>query len=989
MNISKLTNFITFLLFIIPFTLFSQQLDHKLGDILIQLNTKKDIHSLIDEFHFFQNDSTHIEIKKAVVPDMNIWLLHIDYVNVDELLFLEKIRRHSSVLNAQFNHFTSLRSTIPNDSEFPNQWQYLNDGTNGAIADADIDADLAWDIATGGVTANGDTIVICVIDAGVDHDHEDLVGNIWINQAEIEGNGIDDDNNGFTDDVRGWNSFSMTDNVFNNNDHGTSVTGIIGAKGDNNIGVTGVNWNIKTMIVIGGSGAEDEVLISYSYPLSHRKKYNETNGAEGAFVVATNASWGVDEGMASDFPLWCAFYDTLGQYGILNCGATANDNINVEIDGDMPTSCTSDFLISVTNTNSSDIKHSDAAYGATSIDLGAPGAMAWAIEPDDNYGFFAGTSAATPHVTGAIGLLYAAPCSNLPALALNDPSAAALLVKNYIFNGVDPNVSLDGITFTGGRLNVNNSIQMLMDSCGVCPAPSSLSTTNTIDISTTLTWVEADSTLSSNIRFRELPNGNWVNFMDVESPFLLDNLTGCMDYEVQVESVCSNEQSGFIYSHFFSTEGCCVAPDDLVLISVNSNTAEIDWSDIFAANNGYHLFLTSTDPNIQPMSISTNTSQFSFFELENCTEYLVNVQADCDTSISDFSEYLTFQTTGCGACRDLPYCEIESDGASLEWIANVTFNTLNNTTLSDGGYGDFTLLTDTEIEAGETYEISVSPGYSGSNFLEYFRAWIDYNHDGDFDDDGETILAPTDDVNTTVTNNVTIPTNAISGSTRMRVLMRWGGTNISNPPPCEDIDFGEIEDYCVSIIGGSGIPCSATNMIDTTLVTLNNLNIAWDAPATSYESFLIEYRKEGAMSWDSKESVTLEELITDLEKCSSYEFRIQTICDATTLSDFSDIFIFNTKCDVSIGEMKNEISKVEIFPNPFTENIFVTFSLSEKTTIETELMTVDGQVIFNTFSKKNQGQHSIEISDLKNLPHGIYFFKIKTNNNFIIKKIVK
>lgn len=989
MNNSKLTKIIPFLFFTFPVLLFSQQLDHKLGDILIQLDSKKNIHHLIDDFQFFQNDSTHIEIKKAVVPDMNIWLLHIDYVNIDEIVFLEKIKRHTSVLNAQFNHFTSLRSTIPNDPDFPNQWQYLNDGTNGAIADADIDADLAWDIATGGVTANGDTIVVCVIDAGIDHDHEDLVGNIWMNKAEIPDNGIDDDNNGFTDDVRGWNSFSMTDNVHNNNDHGTSVAGIIGAKGNNNIGIAGINWNIQTMIVIGGSGMEDEVLTSYSYPLSHRKKYNETNGAEGAFVVATNASWGVDEGMASDFPLWCAFYDSLGQQGILNCGATANDNINVEIDGDMPTSCTSDFLIGVTNTNSSDIKHSDAAYGAISIDLGAPGAMTWAIEPDNNYGFFAGTSAAAPHVTGAIGLLYAAPCSNLPALALNDPSAAALLVRDYILDGIDPNVSLDGITFTGGRLNINNSIQMLMDSCGICPAPSSLSSSNTIDISTTLTWIETDSTLSSNIRFRELPNGSWVEFINVESPFSLDNLVGCTDYEVQVESVCSTEQSGYIYSHFFTTEGCCVAPDDLVLISVNSNSAQIDWSDIFAASNGYHLFLTSTDPNIQPVGISTNLSEFSFFELENCTEYLVNVRADCDTSISDFSEYLTFQTTGCGACRDLSYCPIESGGANLEWIANVTFNTLNNSTASDGGYGDFTNLADTEIEAGVTYEISVTPDYSGSNFLEYFRAWIDYNQDGDFDDDGETILAPVDDVNTTVTNNVTVPIDAISGSTRMRVLMRWGGTNISNPPPCEDIDFGEIEDYCVTIIGGTGVPCSPTHKIDTTQVNLNSLIIAWDAPPTDYESFLIEYRKEGTMTWDSNESAGLEELITDLEKCNSYEFRIQTICNDSTSSDFSDIFIFNTKCDVGIGEIEKGISKVKIFPNPFAENIYVTFNLDKRSMIEVELVTVDGQIIFSANSKKNQGKQFMEISDLKNLSQGIYFLKIKTDDNFIIRKIVK
>lgn len=986
---TKFPKIIPILFLIFPTFLFSQQLDHRLGDILIQLSDEKDIDIIIQDHQTFQGDPTQITLKKSVVPFLNIWLLQIDYVNIDELLFLETIRRHPSVLNAQFNHFTTLRSTIPNDPEFPNQWQYLNDGSNGAIADVDIDADLAWDISTGGITANGDTIVVCVIDAGIDHDHEDLQGNIWINHAEIDGNGIDDDNNGFIDDVQGWNSFSMTDNVFNNNDHGTSVAGIIGARGNNNIGVTGVNWNIKTMVVIGGSGMEDEVLTSYSYPLSHRKKYNETNGNEGSFVVATNASWGVDQGMASDFPLWCAFYDTLGQYGILNCGATANDNINVDIDGDMPTTCTSDFLIGVTNTNSSDLLHSNAGYGANSIDLGAPGALTWTIEQNNEYGLFAGTSAATPHVTGAVALLYSAPCSNLPALAKNDPPAAALQVKEYILNGVDPNNSLAGITFTGGRLNINNSIHLLMDNCGSCPPPSSLTSSNTIDISTTLTWVNTDSTITANIRYRDLPDGTWTTIENVESPFLLNNLTGCTDYEVQIESVCSNEVSGFIYSHFFSTEGCCVAPDGLTLIEVSDDFAQISWTDVFAANNGYLASLTSSNPNVPPININTNNNTLTINDLENCTEYLLTIRSDCDTSLSTFSEQLIFQTEGCGACLDLPYCEIESGGANLEWIANVTLNTLNNSTDSDGGYADFTSLPSTDLEAGETYEISVSPGYSGSNFLEYFRAWIDYNQDGDFNDDGETILAPVDDVNTTVNENVTIPTNAVSGSTRMRVLMRWGGSNISNPPPCEDIDFGEIEDYCVNIVGGNGIICASSNIIDTTQVSLNSINIEWEEPSSDYASFIIEYRKEGAMDWEVNTSGNLETAITNLEKCSNYEFRIQTICDTENSSDFSEIFLFNTKCDVGSEILTTSISKVSIFPNPFADQISVIFSLNNKTIIDIEMISPNGQILFKDMFESNIGQNTLNIDELKEFPQGVYFLKIKTENNFIIKKIVK
>ena len=145
--------------------------------------------------------------------------------------------------------------------------------TVGGTVGADIDADSAWAISTGGLTALGDTIVVCVIDGGIDLNHDDLTPNRWINYAEIPNNGIDDDNNGFVDDRLGWNTGAGNDNI-SGSSHGTAVAGIIGAKGDNGTGVAGVNWDVKLMIVRGGSGVESEVLEAYTYPLNLRKKYD-------------------------------------------------------------------------------------------------------------------------------------------------------------------------------------------------------------------------------------------------------------------------------------------------------------------------------------------------------------------------------------------------------------------------------------------------------------------------------------------------------------------------------------------------------------------------------------------------------------------------------------------------------------------------------------------------------------------------------------------
>jgi len=150
--------------------------------------------------------------------------------------------------------------------------------------------------------------------------------------------------------------------------------------------------------------------------------------------------------------------------------ATINGNFDVDVVGDLPTACPSEYLITVTNTNISDVKVTNAGFGDETIDLGAPGAGAYNTALGNTYGGFGGTSGATPHVTGTIALLYSAPCQNLADLTTSDPAAAARIVRDLILNGVDPNASLAGITTTGGRLNVNNAMQELMAGCATLSA---------------------------------------------------------------------------------------------------------------------------------------------------------------------------------------------------------------------------------------------------------------------------------------------------------------------------------------------------------------------------------------------------------------------------------------------------------------------------------------------------------------------------------------
>lgn len=313
-----------------------------------------------------------------------------------------------------------------------------------------------------------DTPVIAIIDKGVNLKHEDLASNIWRNKQEIPGNGIDDDQNGFIDDIHGWNFANNTNDVSIGgigNWHGTPVNGIIGAVHNNNLGVKGISLAVKLMNIVKGESIES-IINSLQYIYRMRKTYNQTNGQKGAYIVAVNCSWGKDLLWASDYPDWCAMYDSLGSVGVLSVHSVPNDNIDIDIYGDMPSTCKSNYLITVTNSNQYDEKVYDAGFGKYSVDLAAPGDNTYTTLNPGNYGYFGGTSAAAPYVSGTIGLMYLLPSDDFQQSVKNNPSVTALIVKNIIMKGVDSLPDFENISVSGGRLNAFKSMKLLCDYYG-------------------------------------------------------------------------------------------------------------------------------------------------------------------------------------------------------------------------------------------------------------------------------------------------------------------------------------------------------------------------------------------------------------------------------------------------------------------------------------------------------------------------------------------
>lgn len=447
------------LLFCITFSTAKSQ-EYIDGEIIIE--TSLNARQLQHNISRYTSLQTHVESLSA--PNQYYKLITDSNENIIELianLNLDPLIKYA-IRNVKVKYRRS-----PNDELYSQQ-----------LASQIINLEKAWELTTGSKTTDDQEIVIAVIDEGVDLEHEDLVENYWTNPDEIPNDNLDNDGNGYVDDYLGMYTQTNNDKHPLNN-HGTSVCGIIGAKGDNGIGVTGVNWDVKIMpITITRDLAS--IIESYCYILDQRRMFNSSDGTLGAYVVATNSSWGIDTVFADEFPIWCDLYEAMGNQGIISVVATSNLTLDVDELGDMPSTCSSKYIIAVTNTESNNAIN--GGFGFANIDIGAPGNSTFSTENLNQYGTFSGTSGACPLVAGTIGLLYSLNASFL-ATGKN-PSDLACEMKEIILKSVRKVSTLDNKSSSGGILDVAASLNELLDChlvndgneisfCSISPNPTS------------------------------------------------------------------------------------------------------------------------------------------------------------------------------------------------------------------------------------------------------------------------------------------------------------------------------------------------------------------------------------------------------------------------------------------------------------------------------------------------------------------------------------
>lgn len=458
----------TILLFILTLPLFSQKENSSIryipNEFIIQLEPETNSSSFFQKINNQWAESGVIFQKENKISErLNLYSLKskTDIQNVNALLM--NLTSLPEVKIAGQNFQLQPRERVPNDPMYTSQWDMEI-----------INAPEVWEITTGGVTALGDTIVVAMMESG-DWRHDDLINNVWINWNEINNDGIDNDENGFIDDYFGWNVVDSSDIIgFDFQGHGIRVGGIIGASGDNEMGIAGVNWNVKIMWIQNNLQV-DKIIEGYEYVYQNRKLYNESNGQKGAFVVASNGSFGIDgdspdypDGLQiSDnplFPIWCEVHEMLGEVGVLNVGSTNNKTLNVDEVGDMPSICQTEHLIVVAESDKQD--ELSSGYGKINVDLTAPGDGSPTTGADNTYSTIGSTSGAAPHVAGGIALLYSLPCEKLALAAREDPKGTSLIMRDFILGGVDKKDDQIGKTSSEGRLNLLKSMELINDFCG-------------------------------------------------------------------------------------------------------------------------------------------------------------------------------------------------------------------------------------------------------------------------------------------------------------------------------------------------------------------------------------------------------------------------------------------------------------------------------------------------------------------------------------------
>lgn len=646
---------------------------------------------------YVMDNFENLEIQQWTLPnDVSVDGQSFTTNNVTDMeaLAAYMVENNENIEFAEPNYYMTAAPTTytPNDPNFTLLWGLNNTGQTGGTADVDIDALEAWAMTTG-----NSSIVVGVLDSGIDWAHPDLIDNIWQNEGEdTDGdgvlvqnengewvmdpddmNGIDDDGNGYTDDLIGYDFADEDNNPYDENDHGTHVAGTIAASGNNGLGVVGVSHQVKIMALrflnSDGVGVVSDAIKGLNYSM-------------GKGVYMTNNSWG-GTGMSESLRL---AIEQAAEANQLFIAAAGNNGLDNDVIPNYPSSFDSDNIIAVAAINANNELAGFSNYGATSVDVAAPGVAIFSTLPDNSYGGANGTSMACPHVSGAAVLLWS-----------QDLNASYTKVKEAILNSTDAAGSLSDVVATSGRLNVYQALMAMQE----CTAEADFNTPTGVICPNTLQSFENTSidgisfAWSVNDEFLTDDENAKITFTEVGEHSIKLVVTGEGE-ECSSEMIKTVFVTGAADADFNHTVGDLVVSFEPVDVSENY-TYQWNFGDQTTSTDEYptHEYAEAGTYEVT-LATSNSCSETTFKTKTVVVEEAV--QALCP-SLDDFTPAAQTTTTcnnPSGNTAQLPSVEIGGD-FGLNAVATWTQDSNDLIQVEIGDNNEVTLAQQLECEIGE------------------------------------------------------------------------------------------------------------------------------------------------------------------------------------------------------------------------------------------------------------------------------------------------
>ena len=815
-----------------------------------------------------------------------------------------------------------------NDPLFGDQWHYENTGQNDGTAGKDISLLEAWQIETG-----NPNVIVAIEDGGIDFDHIDLAANMWVNPGEIAGNGIDDDNNGYVDDIYGYNFGDDTGDIYVG-DHGTHVAGTVAAVSNNGVGVSGI---------AGGSGNNDGVRLM---------SCNVFSASTGGFAEAY--SYAADNGAVISQNSWSYSYpyqydqavlDGI-DYFIANAGgpnAPMNGGIVIFAAGNDNSESRYypayyDNVLSVAATNKNDERSYYSNYG-TWVDIAAPGGelettnedptAIHSTYPNDNYGVMQGTSMACPHVSGVAALVISKYAGNITPTEL----------WNKLVDNTDPIDDLNDSRYAGklgsGRLN---AFKALSDD-NLPSVPSGLTATNVTQTSFTVGWTAVSGATSYDLQVRE-EGGSWTTVALTTTSYDYSGLDAETTYEFQVRannSIGASANSDLASATTLAAPTAPDAPVNLSASNITYNSLTVTWDAVTDAND-YDLDVRPAGGSWTTVNLATTSYDYTGLDAE--TTYEFQVRANNSIGASDNSSLVSATTLVAPTAPEVPTNIIASsitfNSFTISWDAMADTEDYDvNVRASGGSWTTInTLATSYDysgLDAETTYEFQVraNNGIGSSDYSNISSA--------------TTLVGPTaPEVPTNVMasnityNSLTISWDATTDADDYDVNMRvsggtWTAVNVSATTyDFTGLDAETTYEFQVRANNGIGSSSYSVAISTTTLeaptppdapanvmasnITYNSFTISWDVAADA-DNYDLDIREEGG-NWSSVNTSATTYDFSSALASTNYEFKVRSN-NSIGSGAYSAVGLLTTE-DIPVPAIPTGVLASDITSNSFT-----------------------------------------------------------------------